>query len=227
MRRIGLGTALLALTQRDLTLAYRRRGELANPILFFVIVTSLFPMGGGPAPEQLRNIGPGVIWVASLLATLLALEALFRSDYEDGSLEQITLSPHPVSVLAFAKVAVHWLITGLPLLIVSPLLALLMQMDSSTMKTLFFSLLLGTPTLSLIGAVAAALTVGLKRGGLLLTLLVLPLYVPVLIFGTSAVHSAAHGLAVAGQFYALGALLALSIVLAPIAIAAALRASLN
>jgi heme exporter protein B len=184
-------------------------------------------MGVGPAPEQLRNIGPGVIWVASLLATLLALEALFRSDYEDGSLEQITLSPHPVSVLAFAKVAVHWLITGLPLLIVSPLLALLMQMDSSTMKTLFFSLLLGTPTLSLIGAVAAALTVGLKRGGLLLTLLVLPLYVPVLIFGTSAVHSAAHGLAVAGQFYALGALLALSIVLAPIAIAAALRASLN
>lgn len=227
MRRIGLGTALLALTQRDLTLAYRRRGELANPILFFVIVTSLFPMGVGPAPEQLRNIGPGVIWVASLLATLLALEALFRSDYEDGSLEQITLSAHPVSVLAFAKVAVHWLITGLPLLIVSPLLALLMQMDSSTMKTLFFSLLLGTPTLSLIGAVAAALTVGLKRGGLLLTLLVLPLYVPVLIFGTSAVHSAAHGLAVAGQFYALGALLALSIVLAPIAIAAALRASLN
>ena len=227
MSHIGLGTALLALTQRDLTLAYRRRGELANPILFFVIVTSLFPMGVGPAPEQLRNIGPGVIWVASLLATLLALEALFRSDYEDGSLEQITLSPHPVSVLAFAKVAVHWLITGLPLLIVSPLLALLMQMDSSTMKTLFFSLLLGTPTLSLIGAVAAALTVGLKRGGLLLTLLVLPLYVPVLIFGTSAVHSAAHGLAVAGQFYALGALLALSIVLAPIAIAAALRASLN
>ena len=227
MRRIGLGTALLALTQRDLTLAYRRRGELANPILFFVIVTSLFPMGVGPAPEQLRNIGPGVIWVASLLATLLALEALFRSDYEDGSLEQITLSPHPVSVLAFAKVAVHWLITGLPLLIVSPLLALLMKMDNSTMKTLFFSLLLGTPTLSLIGAVAAALTVGLKRGGLLLTLLVLPLYVPVLIFGTSAVHSAAHGLAVAGQFYALGALLALSIVLAPIAIAAALRASLN
>ena len=227
MRRIGLGTALLALTQRDLTLAYRRRGELANPILFFVIVTSLFPMGVGPAPEQLRNIGPGVIWVASLLATLLALEALFRSDYEDGSLEQITLSPHPVSVLAFAKVAVHWLITGLPLLIVSPLLALLMQMDSSTMKTLFFSLLLGTPTLSLIGAVAAALTVGLKRGGLLLTLLVLPLYVPVLIFGTSAGHSAAHGLAVAGQVYALGALLALSIVLAPIAIAAALRASLN
>ena len=222
-----MGTALLALTQRDLTLAYRRRGELANPILFFVIVTSLFPMSDGPAPEQLRNIGPGVIWVASLLATLLALEALFRSDYEDGSLEQITLSPHPVSVLAFAKVAVHWLITGLPLLIVSPLLALLMQMDSSTMKTLFFSLLLGTPTLSLIGAVAAALTVGLKRGGLLLTLLVLPLYVPVLIFGTSAVHSAAHGLAVAGQFYALGALLALSIVLAPIAIAAALRASLN
>ena len=227
MSRIGLGTALLALAQRDLTLAYRRRGELANPILFFVFVTSLFPMGVGPAPEQLRNIGPGVIWVASLLATLLALEALFRSDYEDGSLEQITLSPHPVSVLAFAKVAVHWLITGLPLLIVSPLLALLMQMDSSTMKTLFFSLLLGTPTLSLIGAVAAALTVGLKRGGLLLTLLVLPLYVPTLIFGTSAVHSAAHGLAVAGQFYALGALLALSIVLAPIAIAAALRASLN
>ncbi len=227
MSNTGLGTALLALIQRDLKLAYRHRGALAYPVLFFVIVTSLFPLAVGSSPEVLRNIGPGVIWVASLLATLLGLETLFRSDYEDGSLEQIALSPHSISVLVFAKVATHWLLTGLPLLIISPLLAFMMHMDASTLKTLCLSLLLGTPTLSLIGAVGVALTVSLQRGGLLLTLLVLPLYVPVLIFGANAVHAAANGLAVLGQLYMLGAMLALSIVLVPIAIAAALRASLN
>jgi heme exporter protein B len=196
-------------------------------LLFFVIVTSLFPLAVGSTPEVLRNIGPGVIWVASLLATLLGLETLFRSDYEDGSLEQIILSPHSISVLVLAKVAAHWLLTGLPLLIISPLLAFMMHMDASALKTLCLSLLLGTPTLSLIGAVGVALTVSLQRGGLLLTLLVLPLYVPVLIFGANAVHSAANELAVLGQLYMLGAMLSLSIVLVPIAITAALRASLN
>ena len=227
MSNTGLRTALLALVQRDLKLAYRHRGALAYPLLFFVIVTSLFPLAVGSTPEVLRNIGPGVIWVASLLATLLGLETLFRSDYEDGSLEQIILSPHSISVLVFVKVAGHWLLTGLPLLIISPLLAFMMHMDASTLKILCLSLLLGTATLSLIGAVGVALTVSLQRGGLLLTLLVLPLYVPVLIFGANAVHSAANGLAVLGQLYMLGAMLALSIVLIPIAIAAALRASLN
>ena len=221
MSNTGLGNALLALMQRDLKLAYRHRGALAYPLLFFVIVTSLFPLAVGSTPDMLGNIGPGVIWVASLL------ETLFRSDYEDGSLEQIILSPHSISVLVFAKVAAHWLLTGLPLLIISPLLAFMMHMDASTLKTLCLSLLLGTPTLSLIGAVGVALTVSLQRGGLLLTLLVLPLYVPVLIFGANAVHSAANGLAILGQLYMLGAMLALSIVLVPIAIAAALRASLN
>jgi heme exporter protein B len=227
MNNTGLGTALLALIQRDLKLAYRHRGALVYPLLFFVIVTSLFPLAVGSMPEVLRNIGPGVIWVASLLATLLGLETLFRSDYEDGSLEQVILSPHSISALVFAKVAAHWLLTGLPLLVISPLLAFMMHMDASTLKTLCLSLLLGTPTLSLIGAVGVALTVSLQRSGLLLTLLVLPLYVPVLIFGANAVHSAANGLAVLGQLYMLGAMLALAIVLVPITIVAALRSSLN
>ena len=227
MSNTGLGTALLTLIQRDIKLAYRHRGALAYPLLFFVIVISLFPLAVGSTPEVLRNIGPGVIWVAALLATLLGLETLFRSDYEDGSLEQIILSPHPVSVLIFSKIAAHWLLTGLPLLIISPILAYMLQLDLSTTTTLCISLLLGTPTLSLIGAIGVALTVGLQRGGLLLALLVLPLYVPVLIFGANAVHSTAHGLDALGQHYMLGALLALSIVLVPIAIAAALRTSLS
>ena len=227
MSNTTLGTALLALIERDLKLAYRHRGALAYPLLFFVIVISLFPLAVGSTPEVLRNIGPGVIWVAALLATLLGLETLFRSDYEDGSLEQIILSPHSNSVLVFAKVAAHWLLTGLPLLIISPLFAFMMHMDAPTLKILYLSLLLGTPTLSLIGAVGVALTVSLQRSGLLLTLLVLPLYVPVLIFGANTVHSAANGLPVLGQLYMLGAMLSLSIVLVPIAITAALRASLN
>ena len=193
MSNTTLGTALLALIERDLKLAYRHRGALAYPLLFFVIVISLFPLAVGSTPEVLRNIGPGVIWVAALLATLLGLETLFRSDYEDGSLEQIILSPHSNLALVFAKVAAHWLLTGLPLLIISPLLAFMMHMDAPTLKILCLSLLLGTPTLSLIGAVGVALTVSLQRSGLLLTLLVLPLYVPVLIFGANAVHSAANG----------------------------------
>ena len=227
MNRIDLGNVLVALVRRDLKIVYRRRSELANPILFYLIVISMFPLGLSPASEQLREIAPGVIWVAALLATLLALEVLFRSDYEDGSLEQMILSPHPVSMLAFAKVGVHWLATGLPLLVVTPLLALLMQLDSNTTKTLLLSLLIGTPTLSLIGAVGVALTVGLQRSSLLLTLVILPLYVPVLIFGANAVQAAASGLSAIGQIYALSAMLALAVVLAPLATAAALRASLS
>ena len=223
-----LGKALYALTTRDLKLAYRRRGEAANPIIFFMIVTSLFAIGIGPAPSQLQSVGPGLIWVTALLSALLGLETLFRSDYEDGSLEQIVLNPHPLSTLCFAKVASHWLVTGLPLLILSPFIGTMFQMTISTTKTLALSLLLGTPVLSLIGAIGAALTVGLKRGGLLLALLVLPFYIPVLIFGANAVQSTTYGgPAAIGQFYMLGALLALFAVTAPIAIAGALRASLN
>jgi len=227
MKRTGLSVVLFALASRDLKIAYRRRGDIVNPIIFFVIVTSLFPMGIGPGPEQLKNIGAGLIWITCLLATLLALEPLFRSDFEDGSLEQMVISSYPLATIAIAKVIAHWLITGLPVLFISPLLALTMQMDSIAITALTLSLLLGTPILSLIGAIGAALTVGLKRGGLLTTLLVLPLYVPILIFGSSSVHAAAYGQSFLGQLYVLGAILALSAVLAPIAIAAALRASLN
>ena len=219
--------ALLALTARDLRLAYRRRGEAANPVIFFVIVTVLFTIGIGPTPAQLQGATPGLIWVTALLSTLLGLETLFRSDYEDGSLEQMVISPYPLSLLAFAKAAAHWLITGLPLVILSPVIGIMLHMDYATIKTLILSLLLGTPILTLIGAIGAALTVSLKRGGLLIALLILPLYVPVLIFGANAVQSAIYDLSPLAQLYALGSILALFLVATPIAIAEALRASLN
>lgn len=219
------GRAFAGVLRRDLQLAFRRRSELLNPILFFVLVVSLFPLGVGPSPQILARIAPGVIWVAALLATLLAMERLFRGDYEDGSLEQLLLSPHPPTLLALAKVLAHWLTTGLPLILVSPLLGVLLYLPGEAHAALLFSLLLGTPALSLIGAIGVALTVSLRRGGALLTLLVLPLYVPVLIFGTAAVAAAADGLPYDGQLALLGAILALAAALAPIAIAAGLRIS--
>lgn len=216
-------SAFLGLLRRDLRLGVRRRGELLNPLLFFVLVASLFPLGVGPGPTILATIAPGVIWVAALLATLLSMERLFRSDFEDGALEQLLLSPYPLPLLVLAKVLAHWLVTGLPLLLVSPLLGLLLHLPAEAVRTLPLALLLGTPVLSLVGAIGVALTVGLRRGGVLLTLLVLPLYVPVLIFGTAAVAAAAAGLPVSGQLALLGALLALALSLAPFAAAAALR----
>ena len=227
MKCSTLRVAVLALTHRDLKVAYYRRSELARPIIFFIIVTALFPLAVGPTAQQLNNIGPGIIWVASLLATLLSLDALFRSDFEDGSLEQMALSPHPMTVLVMTKIIVYWIVTGLPLLIVAPLLALFMQMEPHTLRTLLLTLLLGTPILSLVGAVGAALTVGLQRGGSLLALLILPLYLPALIFGASAIYATASGLPATGQLYALGALLTIAIMLAPIAVVSALRVSIN
>lgn len=223
----SLGGAFLHVLRRDLKLAYRHRGELANPLLFFVIAVSLFPFGIGSEATTLARIAPGVIWVTALLATLLALEGMFRSDFEDGTLEQMLLTPYPVSVLVLAKVIAHWLVTGLPLILLSPLLAVLLRLPTEALGTLLGSLALGTPTLSLIGAIGVALTVGVRRGGLLLTLLVLPLYVPVLIFGATVVHNAAVGLETAGQLYLLAALLMLALSLSPLATAAALRISLN
>ncbi len=223
----SLGGAFLHVLRRDLKLAYRHRGELANPLLFFVIAVSLFPFGISSEATTLARIAPGVIWVTALLATLLALEGMFRSDFEDGTLEQMLLTPYPVSVLVLAKVIAHWLVTGLPLILLSPLLAVLLHLPTEALGTLLGSLVLGTPTLSLIGAIGVALTVGVRRGGLLLTLLVLPLYVPVLIFGATVVHNAAAGLDTAGQFYLLAALLMLALSLSPLAAAAALRISLN
>lgn len=213
--------------KRDLMLAYRHRAELANPLLFFIIVISLFPLGISPEAKILQILAPGVIWVAALLATLLSLDSLFRSDFEDGSLEQMVLSSHSLPWLILAKVTAHWLVTGFPLLLLAPLLGILLFLPQPAMFTLIVTLALGTPILSLIGAIGVALTVGLRRGGVLLSLLVLPLYIPVLIFAANAVNVAADGLPVTGQLYFLGALLSLSLTLSPFATAAALRISLS
>ncbi len=219
--------AFIELLKRDLRLAMRRRAEVANPLLFFVMVIVLFPLGVGAEPNLLERMSAGVVWVAALLAALLTLDSIFRSDFEDGTLEQLLLSAQPLSVMVLAKVVAHWLVTGLPLLLVVPLLALLLGMKSEAMGTLMLSLLLGTPVLSLIGAIGVALTVGLRRAGVILSLLVLPLYVPVLIFGAAAVDAAASGLPVAGQLYILAAFLAMALSLAPVAAASALRISLS
>ncbi len=227
MKPATLPQAFAILLRRDLTLAYRRRSEMINPLLFFVLVTALFPLGIGADPELLRNIGPGIIWVAALLASLLSLETVFRSDFDDGSLEQLLLSPHPLSVLMIAKVLAHWLITGLPLLIVAPLLAVLLNLSGDATATLLITLALGTPVLSLIGAIGVALTVGLRKGGTILSLLVLPLYVPVLIFAASAVANSDAGLPVNAHLSLLAALLVLSISLSPAATAASLRISMS
>ncbi|MEJ2307933.1 MAG: heme exporter protein CcmB [Gammaproteobacteria bacterium] len=224
---MSFGTAFLDLLRRDLLLAMRRRSELANPLLFFVMVIVLFPLGVGAEPKLLQQMSAGVVWVAALLAALLTLDSVFRSDFEDGTLEQILIGAHPVSVLVLAKVIAHWLVTGLPLLLVAPVLATFLGMNPDAIGALMLSLLLGTPVLSLIGSIGVALTVGLRRGGVILSLLVLPLYVPVLIFGAAAVDSAASGLPVTGQMYILAAFLVLAITLAPMAAAAALRISLS
>ncbi len=227
MNSDSLTRAFLILIRRDLVLAARHRAEMANPILFFILVTSLFPLGIGANPNLLQAVAPGVIWVAALLAALLSIENVFRSDFEDGSLEQYLMSSHPVSVLVLAKIIAHWLITGLPLLLISPLLGVLLGLPVAGIKILFITLLLGTPVLSLIGAVGVALTVGLRKGGMILSLLVLPLYIPLLIFAASAVDSAAAGLPVTAHLLLISALLVLALSLSPFATAAALRISLS
>ena len=223
----GLGHVFLSLLKRDLLLAVRNRGEMVNPLLFYFIVAMLFPLGVTSDPKTLATMAAGVLWIAALLATLLSLDNLFRSDFDDGSLELIMLSPYPGVVLVLAKVLAHWLVTGLPLLIATPLLAVLMAVPEAARGTLWLTLALGTPVLSLVGAIGVALTVGLRRGGALLSLLVLPLYVPVLIFGANAVGASAAGLPVTGQLYMLGAFLVLALSLAPLATAAALRISID
>ncbi|MDX1655254.1 MAG: heme exporter protein CcmB [Candidatus Competibacteraceae bacterium] len=225
--RPGLAAAWWGLLRRDLLLAMRNRAELLNPLVFFVIVVTLFPLGVGASPQLLARMAPGVLWVAALLASLLALDHLFRADYDDGALEQLLLSPHPLAVLVFAKILAHWLVTGLPLLLLSPLLGVMLSLPVPAMGALMATLALGTPILSLIGAIGAALTVGLRRGGVLLSLLILPLYIPVLIFAAGAVDAAAAGLPVVGHLWLLGAMLALAATLAPWAAAAALRISLD
>ena len=212
---------------RDLLLAMRRRSDVATALLFFVIVASLFPLGIGAEPNLLRAIAPGVIWVAALLSTLLSLGRLFAADHADGTLEQMLLGAAPLGVVAAAKGLAHWLVSGLPLVVMAPLIALQYDLAPGLFGVLALSLLLGTPVLSMIGAIGAALTLGIRGGGVLLSLLVLPLYVPVLIMGAGSVEMAAAGLEPDGQLLVLGALAVFTAAFAPWAIAAALRISLE
>jgi len=219
--------AAAGVVRRDLLLAMRRKSEALAPVFFFVVVASLFPLGIGPEPELLRRIGPGVLWVGALLATLLALGRLFAADHDDGTLEQMALSPEPFVVLVLAKVAAHWLVAGLPLVAAAPVLALQYGLPADTIAVLVASLVLGTPVLSLVGAIGAALTLGVRGGGLLVALLVLPLYVPALVFGAGAVDANLAGTGAEAQLSLLGACLAISAFFAPWATTAALRIALE
>jgi heme exporter protein B len=216
-----------AIVRRELKLAFRRGGDAANVVVFFILTIALFPFGIGPEPATLARVAPGVIWVVALLAAMLSLDRLFRDDHDDGSLEMLVLSPLPLEVVVMAKCLAHWLTTGLLLVIAAPLLAVLMAMDGEGFATLIVAMLLGTPVLSLLGAIGAALTVGLRRGGVLISLLVLPLFIPVLIFGVGAVDAAVYGLTAKPHLMMLGGLLVASLPLAPWAAAAALRLSLE
>lgn len=213
--------------KRDLAIAFRQLGELAQPMMFLLIVITLFPLGVGPGPETLQRIGPGVIWIAAILSSLMGMERLFRDDFADGSLEQLVLSGMPLWAVVSMKVLCHWLVSFVPLLLLSPLLAMFLNLTVDMYWALVLTLLLGTPLLSLIGAIAVGLTVGLQKGGLLLALLLLPVFIPLLIFATSAVDSAALQLPYSAQLAIMGAMLLLAMALAPFAIAYAIRVSQN
>ncbi len=216
-----------ALFLRDLRIALRRRADTAAALCFFIVVVSLFPLAVGPEPALLRTMAPGVVWVAALLASMLSLGRLFADDQQDGTLEQLLLSPAPLPLLVLAKMATHWLVSGLLLALISPLLALQFGLSATATAVLALSLLLGTPLLSLIGGIGAALTVGVRNAGVLLSLLVLPLVAPVLIFGAGAVDAAGAGLGITAHFSLLGAMLALALFLAPLAAATALRIAME
>lgn len=212
---------------RDLKLALRHKTDLFTTLFFFVIVVTLLPLGIGPDPVLLQKIAPGAIWIGALLSTLLGLQRLFASDYQDGTLEQMALSPEPFIALVAGKILAHWLVCGLPVVLISPVLGMQLGLDSQTLITLMLSLLLGTPILSLIGSTGAALTLGLRGGGALLSLLVLPLYIPTLIFGAGAVESQISGMDISAYFSLLGALGILGAFFVPIATALALRIALE
>ena len=220
-------TAFFDVVARDLRLALRQRGDAVMVVLFFVLTALLFPFAVGPEPNLLARLAAGVIWVTALLAVLLSLERLFLADYEDGSLELLALSPMPLSLVVLAKVLAHWLTTGLPLIAAAPLIALIYNMDSAALTVLIAAMLMGTPSLSLTGAVGAALTLGARRGGVLVPLLVLPLYIPVLIFGVGAIDADLAGLSARPHLMFLGAIALLMLVVAPLAAAAALRQALE
>jgi len=219
--------AMWAIVRRDLLMVMRRKSEVLTALFFFVIVSSLFPLGIGPEPALLRKIAPGVLWVGALLATMLGLQRMFAADHADGTLEQMAISPTPLVWLVVGKVAAHWLVSGLPLVLMAPVLGIQFDLDSGALGVLMLALLLGTPLLSLIGAIGAALTLGVRGGGVLLSLLVLPLYVPALIFGAGAVESHISGLGAGGHLSLLAALLIMAALFAPWAATAALRIALE
>lgn len=223
MNHPGVLSGLTVVIRRDLRLALRRRADTAAALFFFLIVISLFPLGVGPEPKLLRIMAPGIVWVAALLASMLSLSRLFAQDHQDGTLEQMVLAAFPLPVLVFGKIVAHWLASGLLLTLLSPLIALQFDLSGHAILVLLASLALGTPLLSLIGAIGAALTVGVRGAGVLLSLLILPLYIPVLIFGAGAVEAVNSGLNAGGHFSILGAMLAVALVLAPLAAATALR----
>lgn len=218
---------LAVIIRRELTIAFRKPAEILNPLWFFLIVITLFPLLVGPNPELLGKIASGIAWVAAVLSALLSFERLFRDDYADGSLEQLMLLPTPLSQVALAKVIAHWLLTGFPLILLSPIAGILLSLEFEVWWALVLTLLLGTPILSCLGAIGVALTVGLRKGGTLLSLLILPLFLPVLIFASSVLEAATLNLAYSGQLAILGAMLALAVTFAPFAIAGALRISLQ
>lgn len=220
-------SAIAAVLQRDLRLAMRRKSEVLTAVFFFVVVASLFPLAIGPEPDMLRKIAPGILWVGALLASLLSLGRLFAADYQDGTLEQMALSPTPMPLLVAAKVLAHWLLSGLPLALLSPVLALQFDLDSATMWVLFSSLLLGTALLSFLGAVGAALTLGVRGGEVLLSLLLLPLYIPALVFGSGAVEAQMVGMGYGAQMSILTAMLVVAAFFGPWACALALRIALE
>lgn len=220
--------SFLAVLKRDLLLAMRRRSDIFTVLFFFIIVVSIFPLGVGFEKAMLLQIAPGVIWVAALLASTLALERIFANDFADGTLEQMLLTPQPLGVLVFAKILAHWLLTGLPLVLIAPLAALQYHLDFSTTLTMMAVLLIGTPVLSMVGAIGAALTLGLRGGGVLISLLVLPLYIPVLVYGAGAVAASMQGgISLQPYYLLLSAFLLLALVFAPWATAASLRISVE
>ena len=218
-----MASGFAAYLRRDLLLAYRRRGEAASPLIFFVMVSTLIPLGITPESARLAEIAPGIIWVMALLATLLSTDSLFASDYQDGSLEQLLISPQLLAMPVLGKITAHWMVTGLPLTLASPLLGLMLSLPAEGYVPMMASLAIGTACLSLVGSVGAALTVSLRKGGLLLSLLVMPLYMPIIIFGSATVQSAIDGFAWSGPLAILGAMLAAAIALCPLAAAGALR----
>ena len=220
-------TTFLQIVSRDVRLAFRQGGATMLVVVFFVLAVALFPLGVGPETAVLRRIAPGVIWVAALLAAMLSLDRLFQVDFEDGSLDQLALAPLPFELVAAAKCLAHWISTGLPLVVISPLLGVLLELNGEAYGALLLAMAAGTPSLSLVGGIGAALTVSIRRGGVLLSLLVLPLYIPVLIFGTGAIDAAATGLGGGAHLLVLAALLAAALPLAPWAIAGALRLNLE